>query len=178
MRPVERLRLPRGNLAVRRCRGHLDGGRPASLPHAPLIEPRCHRLVDAPVQPHRMAASAEREPVKVDPRIGLPSHSATDFKRSPSQSARPEQATSRALPTTLSGPTTSLPAHPCRTDDSAHEISEGRHRQNDDAENKQHRNKEPSQNLAHLSSRYPPARSGATPERVNDERDSRLTVSS
>jgi hypothetical protein len=41
--------------------------------HAPL-EPRRHRLEDAPVQPHRLAARAEREPVEVDPRLGLCSH--------------------------------------------------------------------------------------------------------
>jgi hypothetical protein len=40
----------------------------------PPLEPRCNRLEDASVQPHRVAARAEREPVEVDPRFGLGCH--------------------------------------------------------------------------------------------------------
>jgi hypothetical protein len=38
----------------------------------PPLQAGYHRLKDKSVQPHRMAACAEREPVEVDPRFGQP----------------------------------------------------------------------------------------------------------
>jgi hypothetical protein len=47
----------------------------------PPFEPSRYSLEDAPVQPHRVAAGAEREPVQVDPRFGLSSHAGICCKR-------------------------------------------------------------------------------------------------
>jgi hypothetical protein len=52
---------------------HLECG-VVEVARRPPLEPRCHRLEDAPVQPHRMPACAKREPVEVDPRFRLCSH--------------------------------------------------------------------------------------------------------
>ncbi|HEX2346030.1 MAG TPA: hypothetical protein VHI12_05560 [Gaiellaceae bacterium] len=40
----------------------------------PPLKPRCDRLEDASVQPHQVAARAEREPVEVDPGSRLCRH--------------------------------------------------------------------------------------------------------
>jgi hypothetical protein len=53
-----------------------------------------------------MAARTEREPVKIDPKFGLPIHSGLACKRSLNQSARPEEL-ERSQSTSFRGNTSS-----------------------------------------------------------------------
>jgi len=55
--------------------GHLHDERGVvEIARRPSLKPRCDRLEDASVQPHRVAARAEREPVEVDSDFRLCRH--------------------------------------------------------------------------------------------------------
>ena len=51
-------------------------------------EPGCYRLVDAAVQPHRVATCAEREPVEIDPGLKISAGSGHRPRAADSRSAR------------------------------------------------------------------------------------------
>ena len=51
-----------------------DKRRVVEIARSPPLEPRCDRLEDAPIEPHEVAARADREPVEVNPGLELCIH--------------------------------------------------------------------------------------------------------